>query len=72
MPARTLSLVLSRAIDGGMHEDFELTNHGRVAVHFNLEDRDPQRFRRHLRGEVGADRAPRPHHQQLVATTRAC
>jgi glycogen debranching enzyme len=37
IPARTLSLVLSRAIDGGMHETFELTNHGRVAVHFNLE-----------------------------------
>ncbi len=35
--ARTLSLVLSRVIDGGMHEAFEVTNHGRTPVHFNLE-----------------------------------
>jgi len=35
--ARSLSLVLTRVIDGGMHESFELTNHGRTAVHFNLE-----------------------------------
>jgi hypothetical protein len=35
--ARTLSLVLSRAIDGGMHETYELTNFGRAPVHFNLE-----------------------------------
>src|SRR4051794_3772045 len=37
VPARTLSLVLSRAIDGGMNEAYVVTNHGRVAVHFNLE-----------------------------------
>ena len=37
VPARSLSLVLSRAIEGGMHETYELTNFGRMAVHFNLE-----------------------------------
>ena len=35
--ARTLSLVLSRVIDGGMHERFELSNNGRKPIHFNLE-----------------------------------
>ena len=35
--ARTLGLVLSRAIDGGMHETYEVTNFGRDPVHFNLE-----------------------------------
>ncbi len=37
VPARTLSLVLSRAISGGMHEAYEVTNFGQAAVHFNLE-----------------------------------
>ncbi|MEJ1977342.1 MAG: glycogen debranching N-terminal domain-containing protein [Acetobacteraceae bacterium] len=37
IPARTLSLVLSRQIDGGIHEDFDLTNHGPMPVRFNLE-----------------------------------
>ena len=35
--ARTLGLVLSRVIDGGMHERFELSNNGRQPIHFNLE-----------------------------------
>ncbi|MDT7950717.1 MAG: glycogen debranching N-terminal domain-containing protein [Acetobacteraceae bacterium] len=35
--AHTLSLVLTRIIDGGMHERFEITNHGRNPVDFNLE-----------------------------------
>ena len=29
---RSLALVLSRHIEGGMHEDLEITNHGRAAV----------------------------------------
>ncbi len=37
VPARTLSLVLSRIIDGGMHEIYEITNFGRAPVRFNLE-----------------------------------
>jgi glycogen debranching enzyme len=37
VPARTLSLVLSRHIDGGLHEDLDITNHGPAAVRFNLE-----------------------------------
>ncbi len=35
--ARTLSLVVSREIDGGMHEDIDIANHGRQPVRFNLE-----------------------------------
>jgi glycogen debranching enzyme len=34
---RTLSLVVSRHIDGGMHEDLEITNHGGSEIRFNLE-----------------------------------
>ncbi len=37
VPERTLALVVSREIDGGMHEDLDVTNHGMNAVHFNLE-----------------------------------
>ena len=35
--ARTLGLVLGRSIDGGMHEDFDITNHSPTDVTFNLE-----------------------------------
>ena len=35
--ARTLSLVLSRVIDGGMHEDVDIINYGPAKVSFNLE-----------------------------------
>jgi len=35
--ARTLSLVISREIDGGMHEDLDITNYGTSPVRFNLE-----------------------------------
>ena len=35
--ARSLSFVLSRAIDGGLFETHELTNHGQAAVVFNHE-----------------------------------
>jgi glycogen debranching enzyme len=34
---RTLSLVISREIDGGMHEDLDVTNYGVKPVRFNLE-----------------------------------
>ncbi|MBN8888811.1 MAG: amylo-alpha-1,6-glucosidase [Rhodospirillales bacterium 70-18] len=34
---RTLSLVLGRWTDGGVHEDLDLTNHGMERVRFNLE-----------------------------------
>lgn len=37
IPARTLSMVLSRAIDAGMHETYDVTNYGRAPAHFNLE-----------------------------------
>jgi hypothetical protein len=37
IPRRTLSFVLSRRVDGGLHEDLDITNHGRTAIRFNLE-----------------------------------
>ena len=37
IPRRTLSFVLSRRVDGGLHEDLDNTNHGRTAIRFNLE-----------------------------------
>jgi glycogen debranching enzyme len=37
IPENTLGLVFSRQIDGGMHEDLELSNYGSVSVDFNLE-----------------------------------
>ena len=37
VPGRTLSLVISRVIDGGLHESHEITNFGRVPVVFNYE-----------------------------------
>lgn len=33
----TLGLIFSRHIDGGMHEDVDITNFGPTPVHFNLE-----------------------------------
>jgi glycogen debranching enzyme len=35
--ARSLSLVISRRIDAGVHEDLDITNHGAAQVCFNLE-----------------------------------
>ena len=37
IPPRTLGLTVSRHIAGGMHEDLDISNHGRTAVRFNLE-----------------------------------
>jgi glycogen debranching enzyme len=37
IPARTLGLTISRSIDGGMHEDMDVVNHGRKSVKFQLE-----------------------------------
>ena len=37
VPARTVSLVLSRSLGGGLHEKYEVTNHGRSAIRFQLE-----------------------------------
>ena len=35
--ARTLGLMIGRHIDGGLHEDIEITNNGQRPVRFNLE-----------------------------------
>ena len=37
IPEHTLSLVVSRSIDGGMHEDLDITNYGMAPIRFNLE-----------------------------------
>jgi glycogen debranching enzyme len=37
VPARSLGFVIGRKLSGGMHEDLEITNHGRGPVRFNLE-----------------------------------
>jgi glycogen debranching enzyme len=37
IPRRMLSLVVSRHIHGGLHEDLDITNHSRTAIRFNLE-----------------------------------
>jgi glycogen debranching enzyme len=39
IPRRTLSFVLSRHIDSGLHEDLDITNHGHTTIRFNLEVR---------------------------------
>ncbi|WP_045838002.1 glycogen debranching N-terminal domain-containing protein [Hyphomicrobium sp. 99] len=35
--ARTLGLLIGRHVDGGMHEDVDITNNGQKPVRFNLE-----------------------------------
>ncbi len=37
VPAGTLSLIISRTIGEGIHEDLDLTNYGRAPIQFNLE-----------------------------------
>jgi glycogen debranching enzyme len=37
VPARTLSLAISREIDGGMHEDLDIINYGLATARFSLE-----------------------------------
>jgi glycogen debranching enzyme len=37
IPARTLGLVIGRHIEGGLHEDIDITNNGLTPVRFNLE-----------------------------------
>ena len=37
VPPQTVSCVVSRVIDGGLHEDLDLVNYGQKPVRFNLE-----------------------------------
>ncbi len=37
IPARTVSLTLGRWVEGGIHEDFDIANHGARRARFNLE-----------------------------------
>ena len=36
IPAQAISFVLGRHVDGGMHEDIDITNHGADSVRFDL------------------------------------
>jgi glycogen debranching enzyme len=35
--ARTLGLIIGRHVDGGLHEDIDITNNSQISVRFNLE-----------------------------------
>ncbi|HLJ05127.1 MAG TPA: glycogen debranching N-terminal domain-containing protein [Acetobacteraceae bacterium] len=37
VPEQTLGFVVGRRLSGGMHEDLDITNHGRKHIRFNLE-----------------------------------
>ena len=37
VPERSLSLIVSREMDGGMHEDLDITNYGTALARFSLE-----------------------------------
>src|SRR5579863_6620774 len=37
VPAQTLGFVIGRRLAGGLHEDLDITNHGRKHIRFNLE-----------------------------------
>ena len=37
VPEQTLGFVIGRRLSGGMHEDLDITNHGRKHIRFNLE-----------------------------------
>jgi glycogen debranching enzyme len=37
VPTRTIGLVISRSLSGGLHEDLDVTNYGPKPVRFNLE-----------------------------------
>jgi glycogen debranching enzyme len=37
IPSRTLGLVISRMVNGGVHEDLDLTNNGKQRIRFQLE-----------------------------------
>ena len=58
--------MLSRAVAGGLHEDLDITNHGRKPVRFNLELAIRSDFADIFEVKVDQHRAPRPHHHRLV------
>ena len=66
IPAGALAMTLSRTIGHGLHEDLDLVNHGAIGGAVQSGDRDPQRLRGHLRGEVGTDRPPWPYPNRVV------
>jgi len=63
--ARTLGLVIGRHIEGGLHEDVDITNNSQRPVRFNLEIAI-RGFRRHLRGQERSHRAARSHRHGVV------
>ena len=63
--ARTLGLVIGRHIEGDCTRMLISPITVSVRCSFNL-DRDPRRFRRHLRGQERSHRAARSHHHHVV------
>ena len=59
VPARTLNLVITRLIHGGVHEDLDLTNHSPAAV----------RFARQIRRNTGPSVMPAAASQRSSART---
>ena len=64
IPKSTLSLVLGRWIDGGIHEDLDITNHGMKPVRFNLELSIRADFGDVFEVKSNLPRPPRPHQRR--------
>jgi N-terminal domain of (some) glycogen debranching enzymes len=62
IPPRTLGLVVSRSIGGGMHEDFDITNKQHEVGALPARDCTALRLCRHFRGQIGQHRAPWAHY----------
>ena len=66
VPARSLGFVIGRRLGGGMHEDLDVTNHGRRHGALQSRDRHPFRLRRRVRSEAEPHRTSWPHHHRMV------
>ena len=71
VPAHSLAFVLSRAIDGGLHEDLDITNHGQRPVRFNLEIAIRSDFADIFEVKAEPHRPPRPHRHRVVGSAPA-
>ena len=64
--ARTLGLMIGRQIDGGLHEDIDITNNSQNPVRFNLEIAIRADFADIFEVKSEQNRATRPHHYIVV------
>ena len=65
--ARTLGLVIGRHIDGGLHEDIDITNNSQKPVRFNLEIAIRADFADIFEVKEQPNRTARSHHHIVVA-----